>query len=76
MSDPDPGEGGVIIIKGGSVDLDYDEDIYPRDPANPKSHKNSNRKITRIVIAGDVSFDSGDHPNGLRCTITTTCKQS
>ena len=74
MSDPDPGEGGVIIIKGGSVDLDYDEDIYPRDPANPKSHKNSNRKITRIVIEGDESFDSGDRPNGLRCTITISSK--
>lgn len=72
MSNPDPGDGGVIIIKGGSVDLDYDETIYERDPANPRSHKNSVRKITRVVITGDISYDSGDHPEGLRCTITAS----
>ena len=69
-----PGDGGDIIIKGGSVDLEYDESIYQKDPADPKSHKNSTRKITRVVITGDISYDSGDHPEGLRCTITTTCK--
>jgi len=74
MSVPDPGDGGVIIIKGGSVDLDYDEGIYERDPTHPRSHRNSSRKITRVVITGDISYDSGDHPAGLRCTITTTCK--
>ncbi len=74
MSDPDPGEGGVIIIKGGSVDLDYDESIYEKDPTNPRSHRNSNRRVTRVVITGDISYDSDDHPEGLICTITTTCK--
>jgi hypothetical protein len=69
-----PGDGGDIIIKGGSVDLEYDESVYQKDPADPKSHKNSTRKITRVVITGDISYDSGDHPEGLRCTITTTCK--
>jgi hypothetical protein len=69
-----PGDGGDIIIKGGSVDLEYDESIYQKDPADPRSHKNSNRKITRVVITGDISYDSGDHPEGLRCTITTTSK--
>jgi hypothetical protein len=69
-----PGDGGDIIIKGGSVDLEYDESIYEKDPADPKSHKNSTRKITRVVITGDISYDSGDHKDGLRCTITTTCK--
>jgi hypothetical protein len=73
MSDPDPGEGGVIIIKGGSVDLDYDESIYEKDPTNPRSHRNSNRRVTRVVITGDISYDSDDHPEGLICTITTTC---
>jgi len=70
----DPGDGGDIIIKGGSVDLEYDESVYQKDPGDPKSHKNANKKITRVVITGDISFDSGDHPGGLRCTITTTCK--
>ena len=69
-----PGEGGVIIIKGGSVDLTYDESIYVKDPADPKSHKNANLKITRVVITGDISYDSGDRPGGFRCDITVTSK--
>ena len=56
----DPGDGGVIIIKGGSVDLEYDENVYVKDPLDPRSHKNPNKKITRVVISGDISFDSGD----------------
>lgn len=68
----DPGEGGIIIIKGGSVDLQYDETIYEKDPKDPKSHRNPTRKITRVVITGDISYDSGDRPEGLRCTVTTT----
>ena len=70
----DPGDGGVIIIKGGSVDLEYDESVYVKDPSDPKSHKNANRRITRVLITGDISFDSGDNPQGLKCTITTTTK--
>ena len=74
MSDPEPGDGGVIIIKGGSVDLDYDESIYARDPKNPRSHINPTRKITRVVITGDLSYDSGDHPEGVMCTITISSR--
>lgn len=66
--------GADIIIKGGSVDLDYDETVYPKDPGNPKKHKNQNKKVTRITVTGDVNFDSGEHPNGLSCVITTFCK--
>ncbi len=66
--------GGDIIIKGGSVDINYDENIYQKDPLDPKSHKNANKKITRVVISGDISFDSGEFNDGLRCTITTTCE--
>ena len=74
MSDPNPGEGGVIIIKGGSIDVDYDESIYPRDPEKPRSHINPDRKITRVVITGDARYDSGDHPEGLTCTVTISSK--
>jgi hypothetical protein len=66
--------GGDIIIKGSSVDIDYDESVYPKDPNDHKKHKNQNKKITRVLITGDISFDSGDHPNGLVCEITTFCK--
>ena len=66
--------GGDIIIKGGSVDLQYDESIYQKDPGDPKSHRNPTRKITKVVITGDIRFDSGDHPEGLSCTITIRSK--
>ena len=69
--------GSDIIIKGGSVHLSYDEATYPKDTADPKSHKNSNKKINRVVVAredGGTEYDSGDHPEGLRFTITTYCK--
>lgn len=68
-----PGDGADIIIKGGSVDLIYDETYYPCDPENPKKHTNSNGKLTRIVITGDVTYDSGEYPNGLQCEIKTSC---
>jgi hypothetical protein len=70
----DPGDGGVIIIKGGSVELDYDETIYARDPLDPKKHINRTGKITRVEISGDITYDSGEFKDGLRCTITTTCE--
>jgi hypothetical protein len=66
--------GNDIIIKGSSVDLDYDESIYPKDPSDPKKHKNANKKITRIVITGDINYDSDDHPSGLHCDITVSCR--
>ena len=67
--------GGDIIIKGGSCDLIFDDSTYPKDPADPKKHKNkNNQKVTRVLITGDISFDSGDHPSGLTCEITTFCK--
>jgi hypothetical protein len=67
--------GGDIIIKGGSCDLIFDDSMYPKDSADPKKHKNkSNQKVTRVLITGDINFDSGDHQSGLRCEITTFCK--
>jgi hypothetical protein len=73
MPGPNPGEGGDIIIKGGSVDLFYNEDVYGRDSSDPQRHTNADQKITRVVITGDISFDSGDYPEGLHCTIKTIC---
>lgn len=66
--------GSDIIIKSASVDIDYDESVYPKDPGNPRKHKNANKKITRITITGDINFDSGDNQNGLKCDITVSCK--
>lgn len=67
--------GGDIIIKGGSCDLIYSEDIYPKDPNDPSKHKNKhNHKVTQVIITGDISWDSGPHPNGLTCEIKTIVK--
>ena len=67
--------GNDIIIKGThSVDLDYDESIYPKEGTNPRRHPNPSKKITRIVITGDIDYDSDDHPSGLDCDITVSCR--
>ncbi len=67
--------GSDIIIKGGSVDLSYDEAIYLKDNGDPKSHKNADKKITRVTISGGgLDYDSGEHNGGLSCTIEISCK--
>jgi hypothetical protein len=62
-----------IIIKSGSAEVVFDGSVFVQDPNDPKRHQNHNRKITRVVITGGISFDSGEHPNGLTCNITATC---
>ena len=63
------GGSGDIIIKGGSVEVIFEESLYPKTTGDPIVHQNNSRKITRIVITGDISFDSGDHPEGLTCEV-------
>lgn len=69
-----PANGTEIIIKGGSVEVEFDANTYPQDPSNGRKHRNPNKKITKVVITGDIHFDSGDHPDGLKCEIRATCK--
>ena len=69
-----PANGTEIIIKGGSVEVDFDPNTYPPIPGNGRKHGNLRKKITRVVITGDISFDSGDQPNGLECIIKAICK--
>lgn len=69
-----PANGTEIIIKGGSVEVEFDPNTYPQDPSNGRKHRNSSKKITRVVITGDITFDSGDHPSGLTCVIKAICK--
>ena len=64
--------GGDIIIKGGSVDLIFDERLYPKASNDPSSYTNPDRKITRVLITGDISFDSGEKPEGWLCDIRVT----
>lgn len=69
--------GGEIIIKGGSVNVQFDESVYKKDPNDPKKHENANRKITSIVIVdenGGERFNSGESQGGLKWTITVSTK--
>ena len=76
-----PGNGSEIIIKGSSVEVEFDGAVYAQDPVNPRKHKNQNKKITRVLITDQtdpnnliVVYDSEDHPGGLKWEIRVTCK--
>ena len=64
---------GTIIIKGGSVEVVYESSTYPVDPTDPNRHSNEDLKIRRVVITGDLSYDSGEKPEGWACEITAFC---
>ncbi len=66
--------GSDIIIRGGSVELNYDESIYQKDLKDSRSHWNANKKITKVVITGDITYDSKDYPNGISCNIQISCR--
>lgn len=66
--------GSDIIIKGGSAELHFDHSIYQQDPKASHRHQNENKKIVRVVITGDINFDSGEErPGGLKCEIRAYC---
>jgi hypothetical protein len=65
-----------IIIKGGSVELKFDDTVYVKDHSDGK-FKHRDRKVIRVLItdeSGAIHFDSGDHPAGLRWTVSVVCK--
>lgn len=63
-----------IIIKGGSAEVHFDEGVYQPHPLDPHRYANENMKIVRVVITGDISFDSGDKSEGLQCEIVCICR--
>ena len=55
---PAPGDGGDIIIKGGSCEMEFNASHFPREEdAGLAKHTRDDLKITRIVVTGDVPFD-------------------
>jgi hypothetical protein len=67
--------GGDIIIKGGSVDIQYDDLLYLKEGL--WSHKHLSKKITRITVvneSGTTVYDSGVNSNGLRWEIKAHCE--
>jgi hypothetical protein len=65
--------GSDIIIKGGSAEIHFDHGVYEMDPKNHHRHQNAEKKIVRIVITGDIEFDSDEKPGGYECEITVYC---
>jgi len=65
---------GDIIIKGGSVEVQFDAAGYNK---NGNKHDNPNKKITKIVVVdenGVEKCNSGDSPSGLKWKVTVTTK--
>ena len=55
---PVPGDGGDIIIKGGSCEMEFNARHFPREEvAELAKHTRDDLKITRIVIKGDATFE-------------------
>jgi hypothetical protein len=68
--------GHDIIIKGGSVDIDFDDELYARQ-GNSRSHRSPNNKIIRITVvddAGSTQYDSGENQGGLKWEIKAHCR--
>lgn len=63
-----------IIIKGGSAEVHFDDAVYEQDSKNPQRYQNEDKKIVRVVITGDISFDSGEKAGGYQCKITAFCR--
>jgi len=75
MSEADGGS--EIIIKGGSVHVQFDSSGYVKDPGNSSKHNHAGKKITKIVVVdenGVEQCNSGDSPNGLKWTVTVSTK--
>ncbi len=69
--------GSDIVITGGSVEVQFNGQYSP-DPENGQRYRNADLKIRRVVITGDINYDSdndngGKFPNGLRCVIRVVC---
>lgn len=50
---PPPDQFGAeppIVITSGSVQIEFDDSIFPTDPGNKNKHKNANRKLTTLTI--------------------------
>ena len=68
------GGGGVIIIKGGSVQISFDGSLYSKQ-SDPNTHKHPTRKITRVQVSDEnekSQFDSGTGNGELKWTITVS----
>lgn len=68
---PVPGDGGDIIIKGSSCEIQFNDSHFQKDEneALLAKHTRNDLRITKIVITGDASFDQ-DFTEGFTGQIT------
>jgi outer membrane lipoprotein-sorting protein len=67
--------GGDIIIRGGSVDIQYDDSLYRKE--GEWSHINREKKMTKITIVNDKGvtvYDSGTNSGGLMWEVRAHCE--
>ena len=67
--------GSDIIIKGGSVNIQFDETIYRKE--EPWNHISLDKTMTRVTIVdenGRSLYDSGESVDGLKWEIRAYCK--
>ncbi len=71
---PAPGDGGDIIIKGGSCEINFNDSQFEIDSADPRNriHRRDTILIKRIIVSGNQEFDSKDIPDGFQGKITIT----
>jgi hypothetical protein len=65
-----PAEGGDIIIRGGSAELQFDSAHFEKDINDSKKRRHDRARITRIEVsgAGDNDFTKS-FPQGFKGTI-------
>jgi hypothetical protein len=69
-------ESSDIIIKGGSVELEFDDSVFEKEPGDPKIRKARDLKITQVVVTGGgMEWSSDVFPQGSACTIRIVCKR-
>ena len=71
------GDGTDIIVKGGSVQVVFDGDLYQEDLTDHRIHRNNSRQMIRVrVFAGPETeeplFDSGTKEEGLTHLVRVT----
>ncbi len=68
-----PAEGGDIIIKGGSAEIQFNSEHFTKDTSDSKKRRHDSARITRIKVsgAGDKDFNEA-FPQGFKGTITVS----
>lgn len=71
-------DGTEIIIKSGSVEIDFDQVLYKQKNGSPRIRENRDRKITQILVvdenSGEQMYDSGDLQSNRKCKVTISTK--